>query len=178
MKWVWIAAVLALPGAGAAQERVLRTEATVHAPVAQVWKAFTTEDGVRSWMVPVAEVDFRVGGTIQTNYNPDARIGDPGTIVHHIVSYEPERVLAMHFDASATSPEWAKLAQATWVVYRFEPIGADQTRVTISMMGWGTGPAWDDSYQHFEKGNAWEMEQLVKRFAPKSAPPSQSDSRK
>lgn len=168
-KWMSVAVLLVVASSCAAQERVLRTAATVHAPVAEVWKAFTTSDGVRSWMVPVAEVDFRVGGTIQTNYNPQAKIGDPGTIVHHIVSYEPERMLATHFDAPETAPEWAKLAaQGTWVVYRFEPLGKNRTRVTVAMMGWGVGPAWDDSYNHFAKGNAWELEQLVKRFAPKS----------
>ena len=169
MQWMWVAAVLAAACSCAAQERVLRTAAEVHAPVAEVWKAFTTTAGVLSWMAPVAEVDFRIGGTIKTNYNPHARIGDAGTIVHHIVSYEPERMLATHFDAPQDAPPAAKLAQQTWVVYRLEPLSENKTRVTVSMMGWGTGPDWDRSYAFFEKGNKWEMEQLVKHFEPEGA---------
>jgi uncharacterized protein YndB with AHSA1/START domain len=149
----------------AAGDRILRTEAVVHAPVDDVWRAFTTKDGVQSWMVPVAEVDLRLGGTLKTNYNPQAKIGDPGTIVHHILSYEPKRMLSTHFDAPESAPAAAKTAQATWVVYRFEPISAQETRVTVSMMGWGEGPEWDQSYAFFEKGNAWEMEQLATHFA-------------
>ncbi len=149
-------------------DRILRTEATVHAPVAEVWKAFTTKEGIQSWMAPVAEIDLRLGGTLKANYNPQAKIGDPGTIVHHILSYEPERMLAMQFTAPESAPPEAKLAQRTWVVYRFEPLAAQETRVTVSMMGWGKGPEWDRSYAFFEKGNAWEMEQLVKRFSPKA----------
>ncbi len=160
-----LAVLMIMAAQCAAADRVLRTEAIVHAPVAEVWKAFTTQDGIQSWMVPVAEVDLRLGGTLKMNYNPQAKIGDPGTIVHHIQSYEPERMLATSFTApQGASPE-AKLAQQTWVVYRFEPVAPAETRVTVTMMGWGTGPEWDKSYEFFRNGNEWEMEQLIKRFS-------------
>lgn len=163
-KWMWAFVVLLTLGRCLAEERVLRTEAVVHAPVAEVWKAFTTQEGMRSWMVPVAEVDLRVGGTLKTNYNRQAKIGDPGTIVHHILSFEPERMLATRYTAPESAPDWAKLGQATWVVYRFEPVSPQETRVVVSMMGWGEGAAWDDSYDHFRRGNEWEMQQLARHF--------------
>ncbi len=165
---VLLLAMASMVPAATAQDRILRTEAVVHAPGGEVWKAFTTKEGVQSWMVPVAEVDLRLGGTIKTNYNPQAKIGDPGTIVHHILSYEPERMLATRFTTPESASPEAKLAQATWVVYRFEPLSPRQTRVTVSMMGWGTGAAWDASYDFFKRGNEWEMQQLVKRFAPQT----------
>ncbi len=167
-RWMWVVAAALLAGQCLASDRILRTETVVHAPVADVWKAFTTREGIQSWLVPVAEVDLRLGGTLKTNYNPQAKIGDPGTIVHHILSYEPERMLSTRFDAPETAAAEARLAaQQTWVVYRFEPISEDETRVTATMMGWGEGADWDRSYAFFQKGNAWEMEQLVARFAPK-----------
>jgi uncharacterized protein YndB with AHSA1/START domain len=172
-RWFITLAVMGmLAPAARAGDRILRTEAVVHAPVAEVWKAFTTKEGIQAWMVPVAEVDWRIGGTIKTNYNPQAKIGDPGTIVHHILSYEPERMLATQFTAPETAPPAARMGHGTWLVYRFEPIGEHDTRVTVSMMGWGEGPEWDRSYAFFEKGNAWEMEQLVKRYCRKPAPPA------
>ncbi len=174
---ITVIAAIAAPFA-AGSDRILRTEATVHAPVGEVWKAFTTKQGVQSWMVPVAEVDLRLGGTLKANYDPQAKIGDPGTIVHRILSYEPERMLTTQFTAPEDAAPEAKLAQQTWVVYRFEPLSAQETRVTVSMMGWGEGPDWDRSYAFFEKGNAWEMEQLVKRFAPKQAQPEAAVPRK
>ena len=174
--WFLLTATLFAPPATAA-DRVLRTEATVHAPVAEVWRAFTTKEGMQSWMVQVAEVDLRVGGTIKTNYDPKAKIGDAGTIVHHILSYEPERMLATRFDAPEGAPAAAKLAQQTWTVYRFEPLGPNETRVTVSMMGWGEGAQWDQSYAFFEKGNAWEMEQLVKRSDTKRSNPAGNNNR-
>ncbi len=177
-RWMNWAFVLIAMGQCMAGERILRTEAVVHAPAAEVWEAFTTKPGLQSWMAPVAEIDLRLGGTLKTNYNPQAKIGDSGTIVHHILSYEPERMLATQFTAPEGALPEAKLAQQTWVVYRFEPLSAQETRVTVSMMGWGQGPDWDRSYAFFEKGNAWEMEQLVKRFAPKQAQPEAAVPRK
>ena len=163
MTWAFV--LVAMIGECTAGERILRTETVVPAPVAEVWKALTTKDGIQSWMAPVAEIDLRLGGTLKTNYNPQAKIGEPGAIVHRILCYEPERMLATQFTAPEGAPPEAKLAQQTWVVYRLEPLAAGETRVTVSMMGWGQGPEWDRSYAFFEKGNAWEMEQLVKHFA-------------
>ncbi len=161
----------ALAPTAMAGERILRTEAVVQAPAAEVWKALTTKEGLQSWMAPVAEIDLRLGGTLKANYNPQTKIGDAGTIVHHILSYEPERMLSTRFTAPESAPPEAKLAQQTWVVYRLGPISSGETRVTVSMMGWGEGPEWERSYAFFEKGNTWEMEQLVKRFASSPAKP-------
>lgn len=49
--------------------RVLRHELIVDAERQEVWKAFTTSEGWKSWAVPVAFVDFRRGGTIETSYD-------------------------------------------------------------------------------------------------------------
>jgi hypothetical protein len=41
--------------------RVLQHRVVVPASLAEVWHAFTTAEGVRSWAVPFAHVDFRLG---------------------------------------------------------------------------------------------------------------------
>jgi Activator of Hsp90 ATPase homolog 1-like protein len=64
-------------------ERVLRIETIVPASVEQVWHAWTTQDGLKEWIAPVATIDLKVGGTISTNYDGKARIGDPR---HHPVA--------------------------------------------------------------------------------------------
>ncbi len=145
-------------------DRILRTEAVVDANAEQVWEALTTKAGWESWAVPAAEVDFRFGGTIRTNYNKEAGVGGKGTITHHILSYEPQRMITTQFESEGNAP-WAKLAEQCWVITRLEPIGASRTRVTETMVGWGQGPQWDESYQHFKQGNEWSMEQLKKKFA-------------
>lgn len=151
---------------GAAQvpaQETLRWSVTLDASLDQAWAAFTTEAGVRSWMAPVARVDFRIGGTIQTNYDPAAAIGDAGTIVHHILSYEPRRMLSTRF----TAPEDAavvKIAEGAWCVYTFEPLALDRTRVSLAMCGFGDGEEWDAAREFFRMGNPIAFEKLRRHF--------------
>lgn len=142
--------------------RTLSQTSVIEAPVADVWAAFTTADGLKkSWGVALAEVDFRLGGTLRTNYDEKGAIGDPGTITHHILSYEPQRMLALRTDAPANAPEEVKLiCDHGWTVIRLEPLGPGRTRVTETMMGYQEGPMWDRAYAFFEKGNAWTHERM------------------
>ncbi len=165
----FLAIALLVPQAARA-ERILRHEAILDASVKEVWEAFTTSEGARHWMAPVAEVDLRIGGTIKTNYNPQARIGDPGTIVHHILSYEPERMITTRFTAPEGAPTKAKAAQAVWWVARLEPLPDGRTRLTYTGVGWGQGPVWDEAYEFFDRGNAWTFQQLGNYLRKKAEP--------
>lgn len=144
-------------------DRILRTEAVIDASPADLWKALTTKEGWESWAVPIAEVEFRIGGTIRTNYDKDAGIGGKGTIVHYILAYEPERMLTTKFVAPGNAG-WAKIAEATWTIYRLEPIELARTRLVITMAGWGQGKDWDTSYDHFKSGNELTIARLQKKF--------------
>ena len=147
----------------------VRAEGVIDAGIDEVWAAWTTKEGVESWMVPVAEVDLRIGGTLKTNYDKAAGIGGPGTIVHHVLALEPKRMLAMRFDVPDTNAD-LKIAEKTWWVARFDPLAPSQTRVSVTQCGFGDGPEWEKARGHFEKGNAWTLKQLEKRFArPKLA---------
>jgi uncharacterized protein YndB with AHSA1/START domain len=53
-------------------EEPLESKATIDAPVAEVWEAWTTSAGITSWMAPAGEVDFRVGGKYRTSYTKAA----------------------------------------------------------------------------------------------------------
>lgn len=151
------------PNLHADDSDTLRAQEIVPASIDEVWAAFTSTSGVEAWMVPVAEVDFRIGGTLKTNYDRAAGIGGPGTIVHHILAYEPRRMIAMRFDAPENAAV-AKIAEATWWLVRLDPIDLTRTRVTISHCGFGAGPEWEQARTHFARGNAWTLQQLKKHF--------------
>lgn len=145
-------------------DRVLTWQVTVAAPVTDVWNAFTTKKGIEAWMVPLAAVDFRIGGTIKTNYHANGVIGDDSTITHHILSYEPQRMMSIRVTAPASAPV-AKITEAAWHIYYFKPIDAGHTRYTLKTCGWGEGPDWDAAEAFFQRGNDWTLQQLVQRFA-------------
>jgi hypothetical protein len=70
-------------------------EGIVEASVDQVWTAFTTSDGLRSWLAPHAEIDLRVGGLMRTNYSPQGQLGDSQTIENTVLSFEPRRMISI-----------------------------------------------------------------------------------
>ena len=56
----------------------------------------STSEGLRSFVAPVTEVEMKTGGHYYTNYNPAARIGDPGTIYNTVLAYVPLEMVAIH----------------------------------------------------------------------------------
>jgi hypothetical protein len=61
-------------------------------------------------------------------------------------------------------PERPRQPGTLFAVLPLKEAGAKQTLVSISMLGWGSGEAWETVYQHFDRGNAYTMAELARRF--------------
>ena len=55
-----------------AQERAIDEKVTVKANVDDVWKAWTTSAGIKTFFAPDANVELRVDGPFQIYINPSA----------------------------------------------------------------------------------------------------------
>jgi uncharacterized protein YndB with AHSA1/START domain len=146
-----------------AGERVLRIETTVPASVNEVWDAWTTKEGLKQWIAPVAVIDLKVGGTILTNYNKNARIGEPGTIQVPIINYIENQLITLKVKlnenfAQKPRDEDQNLQEIVQIV----DMGQGKTKIISSMVGWGTGKDWDETYAFFERGNEWTYQQLAR----------------
>ena len=73
-------------------DRSLQLSIDVPAPAHDVFTAFSTSAGFSSWAVPMANIDFRVGGMIEASYDSHAKLGDKNNIKNAIVSYIPDRL--------------------------------------------------------------------------------------
>ena len=144
--------------------RVLQLSIVVNAPPRAVWEAFTTSEGFRTWAVPVAWVDFRVGGVMESSYQPTARAGDAENIKNQIVSYVPGRLLSIRNIQTPSGLKHRELFGQVVQTIEFEDVGAGRTRVTMTGVGWGAGEGFDYLYRHFEWGNAYSLAELRKRF--------------
>lgn len=144
--------------------RVLRHEAVIDAPVEEVWSAFTTSEGLRSFVAPVATIDFGVGGRWEASYDPRAEIGDPENIVNEVLAYLPGKMLAIRVVRTPPDFPHPDVIRRISTVMRMEPAGPGRTRVVISMVGWRDGPAWDQIYAGFERDNAIVLRRLQERF--------------
>jgi len=155
-------------------ERVLEHEAIINAPVEEVWRMSTTEDGASTWMAPNIEIDLRVGGTIRSSYNPESTLDDEHTIINRILAYEPRRMIAVRNEQAPDGFAWTEKFQQTWSVTYLEPIDDRKTRVRIVGLGYGEGPEWDALYAFFEQGNASLLKLLKQQF---SDPPADQGDR-
>ncbi len=143
----------------------LRHDGVICAPVHEVWKAFTTTEGLQSWMAPLADIDLRVGGKMRVNYNAGGTLGDEKTIENTILSFEPERMLSIQATRPPAGFPFPTAIQDMWTVLRFEPVGADRTRLIITGMGFGESEESVKMREFFDKGNAHTLDQLRKKFA-------------
>ena len=76
-------------------EKILVLSITIPAPRADVWHAFSTSEGLSTWLTPGAVVDLRSGGEWTAHY-PQGRTGG-GTII----SFVPEKEIVI----AAMAPE-------------------------------------------------------------------------
>ena len=61
-----------------AEERSINFEITVNGSLEQVWNAWTTEEGVKSFFSPDCKVELKVGGAYEMYFAPEAPEGMRG----------------------------------------------------------------------------------------------------
>src|ERR1035438_6865658 len=85
-----------------APEKALIFEVTIPASRAAVWQAFSTSDGLSTWLTPGAVVDLRKGGEWTAPF-PGGKTGG-GTIL----AYVPEREMTLSAMAPSNSPRFGR----------------------------------------------------------------------
>ncbi len=160
----WLAAWFATAAWGA-QPQI--TEGFISAPVAEVWRLFTTSDGYLATGVAHADVRLAIGGEIRSHYDPKGKLGDAETIVNEILAYEPERMLSLRVkQAPASFPHREALA-GKWTVIYLYPAGENMTHVRIVGLGYDDTPASQSMRKFFAEGNRWTLDHIAKRYWPK-----------
>ncbi|HRD46755.1 MAG TPA: SRPBCC domain-containing protein [Caulobacter sp.] len=145
-------------------DKVLQLSIVVKATPAQVWRAFTTGEGYREWVAPVARIDLAVDGIIEASYDANAQIGDPDNIKNRIVAFVPERMLSIRNVQAPKALPHRDLFPRISTTIEFEDLGLGRTRVVLTAVGYGPGAGFDTLYRHFEWGNAYTLNELKKRF--------------
>ncbi|MEM7227368.1 MAG: SRPBCC domain-containing protein [Planctomycetota bacterium] len=156
--------IAASPGFAAASEGSATQSTVVAATPEQIWPLFSTTEGVRSWVAPMVEVDFRVGGAWRTNYNPDGELGDATTITNTILAYEPNRMIAMKTTGFPENFPWTNELRDAWSVIRFEPIDDERTRLSITAFGIGDDAGSKAAMSYFDRANQSLLDVIAKRF--------------
>ncbi len=143
-------------------ELVLIQDLTINAPIAKVWEAYTTKKGWESWSVPLAEIDFKIGGTIKTNYNPNGQIGDSTTIVTHIINYVPYRLITLQAEITNNFPEFMKKeAKNFYNIIYFNELSEGKTKVRSFGIGYRNNPKYLKLIKFFIPANEKTLKALI-----------------
>jgi len=166
---LFMIALALLPGVCRAQDdNRLVHEGIVNAPLDQVWAAFTTREGLESWMAAHAEIELKLGGTMKTQYDPKGTIDDAKAIENTILSYEPMRMLSFKVTKAPQGFPFPNGIKNMWTVVYFEAQGEKATRVRVVSMGFGNDDESKKMRGFFNRGNAFTLQRLQKRFAAKA----------
>ena len=140
--------------------RAVRVEGIIKAPVAEVWRVWTTSAGAEEFFAEKANIQLALNGPYEIQFDPkDERSGTKGL---KILSYAPEEMISFQWNAPPEMPEVRN--GGTWVVVQMRPEGADRTSVTITHLGWKEGAEWDRAFVHFKRGWGDLMKRLELRF--------------
>jgi uncharacterized protein YndB with AHSA1/START domain len=140
-------------------------EGIVEAPLDRVWTAFTTSEGLRSWLAPHAEIDLRVGGLMRTNYNPKGQLGDAETIENAILSFEPQRMISIKVAKAPANFPFPNAIRDMWTVVYFSAAGPNRTNVREVTLGFGSDQESQRMRAFFDQGNATTLSGLQRYFA-------------
>ncbi len=145
-------------------ERLVRKSVTVDAPVEDVWWAWTTDAGIRSWLVDDSRIELRVGGPYEWYFLTDGEVGGRGSEDCHVIGFQTPTMLTFTWNAPPHLPE--ARAQRTVVLLRLRPDDADEgTRVELTQLGWGDGGQWDEAHDYFNAAWGRVLDRLRAYFA-------------
>jgi len=134
-----------------ASDRVLRADLTIPAPVSEVWKAWTTDEGIASFFAPKGRVVLEVDGTYDVWFNPEGKPGERGAEGMRILDVDPMKRFVFTWNAPPSIPSIR--GKRTVVTIELEAAGPAATKLRFTHGGWGDGPDWDKAYDYFDR--AW-----------------------
>ncbi len=125
----------------------------VLAAPAAVFDAWSTAAGWRAMMDVDGRVELAVGGAFELLFDLDQPTGKQGSEECKVLCYVPDSMLAFSWNAPPEIPQTRGFY--TWCVVTFEARGDGVTRVRLRHLGFGEGPAWEETVKYFQR--AWGL---------------------
>ena len=129
--------------------RDIAEEVVIPKPLAQTWALWATNEGLESWLTPLARVEGKLDGSFALFFNP-ADHSDNNTDGCKITAWAPERFLAFEWKG----PSWLSVMNDaryfTWVLLAFEVLSENTTAVHFRHGESGEGEDWKEARDTFE----------------------------
>jgi uncharacterized protein YndB with AHSA1/START domain len=145
-----------------AAERIVQIneEVVVNAPLAEVWKALTTAEGLAGWMGDSARIDLKVGGIFEVRHKVRKLTEEEAKLARgekasaggmretHILSFVPLKMLSYEGGMAGT-----------WNVWMLDELSPGKVRVHHT--GLGTSEDWVRMAPMFETAMQGVLDKLV-----------------
>ena len=133
---------------------VLAKSVLVSATVDEVWRAWTTVDGIRRFFAPDARLEIRPHGKYEILFDPEEPEGQKGAEGCTVLSHVPMKMFSFTWGAPPLFPKSRKEI-AQWVVLFFDEASENQTLVRLQEFGWKDDDEGRQVYDYFDK--AWGL---------------------
>jgi len=145
-------------------ESQLEKAVLVEATPEEVWRAWTTVEGVKTFFAVDARIELRVGGEYEIYFDSSASEGERGSEGCKVLSYVPGSMLSFSWNAP---PQFEKTREerAQWVVLFFLPVGERRTLVRFLELGWTDDEESQQVYRYFDRAWTLVLTNLVQAFA-------------
>jgi len=131
-------------------EKAIQGEVFVPVVLRDVWEAWTTEGGVKTFFAPECKITLEPGGAYEMYFSPESQPGFRGGEGCRVLAVQPMSMLSFTWNAPPSLPEVR--GQYTHVIFRF--LEEDEgTLVVLTHDGWGSGGEWDKAFDYFKA--AW-----------------------
>ncbi|TDH28056.1 hypothetical protein EXU57_06225 [Segetibacter sp. 3557_3] len=148
-----------------AGEKLLRLEFLLPLNIKSAWELFTKNEKLKTWIAPVVHIDLKTGGYMLTNYDTSKNLSDSTSIRLGIVNFLDQELITLKVKLNNFFPPAVRNSDGNLQeLIQFRKTGENQTRIISTMVGFGTGKEWNDTYNFFVKGNIWTYEQLLKHY--------------
>ncbi len=144
-------------------ERAVHKSATIPASAEDIYWAWTTDAGIRTWLLDDSRIELRVGGRYEWYFDTDQLEGLRGSEGCQVIGFQAPTMLTFTWNAPPSLSE--ARAQRTVVLLRLRPVDeGDETTVELTHLGWGSGGEWDAAFDYFD--DAWDrvLDRLVAHF--------------
>jgi uncharacterized protein YndB with AHSA1/START domain len=119
----------------------------------EVWRAFTTSDGARTFFGPAARIGLELLGPYEILFDLDQAPGLQGGEGMRVLAWVPGEMLAFEWNAPPSLPE-ARAGARSFVVVELAAAGTG-TRVRLRHLGIERVPQASEVHGYFAR--AWDM---------------------
>ena len=132
-------------------EGAIELDIDVNASRDEVWEAWTTEEGAKTFFAPQCSIELRPGGKYEMYFMLSAKPGERGSEGAVFLAVERPRMLSFTWNAPPELPDIRR--QRTHVTVTLTEVDERVTKVKLVNDGYGSGGQWKKALEYFKR--AW-----------------------